>query len=154
MSFFIFSSSISVWCSPMILSISFPFLKTMSVGIERTLNFCASFVLSSTLTLAKWIFPLNLCSSSSTMGAWTTQGMHHSAKKSTTAKGSFSILLNSCSEISSTIFLFLNKMGIRGALIKVVFWENYCMPEEPKPEVPRTVSVSAGTSLNSTVCTG
>ncbi len=60
-----------------------PFLKIASVGILKTLYFCASSPFSSTLILTKFTLPSDSADSSSRTGDTALHGPHHSAQKST-----------------------------------------------------------------------
>src|SRR5438132_11366400 len=62
---------------------TFPFLKSMSVGMPRIPYFFGISWLSSTLTLATLSLPEYSLATSSTTGAIALQGPHHSAQQST-----------------------------------------------------------------------
>jgi hypothetical protein len=83
-----------------------PFLKIASVGILKTLYFCASSLFSSTFILTKSTLPLYSLESSSTTGDTALHGPHHSAQKSTkTGLAEFRTYCSNCCEffISFTI---------------------------------------------------
>jgi len=69
--------------APIFCDTTSPFLKIASVGILKTLYFCASSLFSSTFTLTKSTLPLYSFESYSTTGDTVLHGPHHSAQKST-----------------------------------------------------------------------